>query len=83
MISDGDDDHGISPGAHPPSKMKEDYGYEISHFFVALGLDKTSLIATKILYLKTITFAVVGYKIVNIDQTMIWSNIREVNALLH
>lgn len=50
--------------------MPEDYGYEISHYFVALGPDKTSLIATKVLYLKTITFAVVRYKMVNIDQTV-------------
>ena len=50
--------------------MPEDYGYEISHYFVALGPDKMSLIATKVLYLKTITFAVVRYKMVNIDQTV-------------
>ena len=68
--NDDDDDLGVSPGAHPPSKMPKDYGYEISHFFVALGLDKTSLIATKILYLKTIAFAVARYKMVNIDQTV-------------
>ena len=71
---DDDDDPGVPPGGHPPSKMPEDYGYEISHYFVALGPDKTSLIATKILYFKTITFALVRYKMVNIDQIVkgIW-----------
>ena len=68
--NDDDDDPGVPPGAHAPSKIPEDDGYEISHYFVALGPDKTSLIATKILYLKTITFAVVRYKMVNIDQTV-------------